>query len=139
MRQGPAGVGGVGRAWEGEAGAPSSPLPRSGPDLGLDQMGRRTLPRDLRPRVSTLCPAQVARLLQPSVIWIGNAEKNFYKKVPKEEEEVRGCRQAAWAPGRPLQVVTCYGTLDQPPGYLLILPAGPTAAPVCPWGRAQVP
>lgn len=31
---------------------------------------------------------QVARLLQPSVIWIGNAEKNFYKKVPKEEKEV---------------------------------------------------
>ncbi|XP_077006054.1 IQ and AAA domain-containing protein 1-like isoform X2 [Tamandua tetradactyla] len=28
---------------------------------------------------------KVARLLQPSVIWIGNAEKNFYKKVPKEE------------------------------------------------------
>ncbi|XP_021561947.1 IQ and AAA domain-containing protein 1-like [Carlito syrichta] len=31
---------------------------------------------------------KVARLLQPSVIWIGNAEKNFYKKVPKEEREM---------------------------------------------------
>ncbi|XP_054449406.1 IQ and AAA domain-containing protein 1-like [Pteronotus mesoamericanus] len=31
---------------------------------------------------------KVARLLQPSVIWIGNAEKTFYKKVPKEEEEM---------------------------------------------------
>nr|AAI38000.1 4931409K22Rik protein [Mus musculus]AAI45793.1 4931409K22Rik protein [Mus musculus] len=28
---------------------------------------------------------KVARLLQPSVIWIGNTEKTFYKKVPKEE------------------------------------------------------
>uniref|UniRef100_A0A8C5KFY0 IQ motif containing with AAA domain 1 like n=1 Tax=Jaculus jaculus TaxID=51337 RepID=A0A8C5KFY0_JACJA len=28
---------------------------------------------------------KVARLLQPSVIWIGEAEKTFYKKVPKEE------------------------------------------------------
>ncbi|KAF6276022.1 IQ motif containing with AAA domain 1 like [Rhinolophus ferrumequinum] len=31
---------------------------------------------------------KVARLLQPSVIWIGNAEKNFYKTVPKEEQEM---------------------------------------------------
>ncbi|XP_068940841.1 IQ and AAA domain-containing protein 1-like [Petaurus breviceps papuanus] len=31
---------------------------------------------------------KVARLLQPSVIWIGNAEKTFYKKVPKEEREM---------------------------------------------------
>ncbi|XP_012589319.1 PREDICTED: IQ and AAA domain-containing protein 1-like [Condylura cristata] len=31
---------------------------------------------------------KVARLLQPSVIWIDNAEKNFYKKVPKEEKEM---------------------------------------------------
>ncbi|KAM9848901.1 dynein regulatory complex protein 11 [Aulostomus maculatus] len=30
---------------------------------------------------------KVARLLQPSVIWIGDAEKMFYKKVPKEEKE----------------------------------------------------
>lgn len=32
--------------------------------------------------------AQVARLLQPSVIWIEDTEKMFYKKVPKEEKEV---------------------------------------------------
>uniref|UniRef100_A0A2K5EG52 IQ motif containing with AAA domain 1 like n=1 Tax=Aotus nancymaae TaxID=37293 RepID=A0A2K5EG52_AOTNA len=31
---------------------------------------------------------KVARLLQPSVIWIGNAEKNFYKKIPKEDREI---------------------------------------------------
>ncbi|XP_016052494.1 PREDICTED: IQ and AAA domain-containing protein 1-like [Miniopterus natalensis] len=31
---------------------------------------------------------KVARLLQPSVIWIGDAEKNFYKKVPKEEKQM---------------------------------------------------
>ncbi|KAG9332190.1 hypothetical protein JZ751_015553 [Albula glossodonta] len=30
---------------------------------------------------------KVAKLLQPSVIWIGGAEKMFYKKVPKEEKE----------------------------------------------------
>ncbi|XP_026882038.2 dynein regulatory complex protein 11 [Electrophorus electricus] len=31
---------------------------------------------------------KVARLLQPSVVWIGDAEKMFYKKVPKEEKEL---------------------------------------------------
>ncbi|KAM4738665.1 dynein regulatory complex protein 11 isoform 2-T2 [Anableps anableps] len=31
---------------------------------------------------------KVARLLQPTVIWIGDAEKMFYKKVPKEEQEL---------------------------------------------------
>ncbi|KAJ8350528.1 hypothetical protein SKAU_G00256580 [Synaphobranchus kaupii] len=31
---------------------------------------------------------QVARVLQPSVIWIGDAEKTFYKKVPKPEKEM---------------------------------------------------
>ncbi|XP_072295214.1 dynein regulatory complex protein 11 [Eucyclogobius newberryi] len=31
---------------------------------------------------------KVARLLQPSVIWIGEAEKMFYKKVPKEEKDL---------------------------------------------------
>uniref|UniRef100_A0A4W5KE42 ATPase AAA-type core domain-containing protein n=1 Tax=Hucho hucho TaxID=62062 RepID=A0A4W5KE42_9TELE len=30
---------------------------------------------------------KVARQLQPSVIWIGDAEKTFYKKVPKLEKE----------------------------------------------------
>ncbi|CAK6958064.1 dynein regulatory complex protein 11 [Scomber scombrus] len=31
---------------------------------------------------------KIARLLQPSVIWIEDAEKMFYKKVPKEEKEL---------------------------------------------------
>ncbi|XP_062419415.1 dynein regulatory complex protein 11 [Pungitius pungitius] len=31
---------------------------------------------------------KVARLLQPSVIWIEDTEKMFYKKVPKEEKEL---------------------------------------------------
>ncbi|KAM6938065.1 dynein regulatory complex protein 11 [Lycodopsis pacificus] len=31
---------------------------------------------------------KVARSLQPSVIWIGDAEKMFYKKVPKEVKEL---------------------------------------------------
>ncbi|KAF4072664.1 hypothetical protein AMELA_G00265580 [Ameiurus melas] len=29
---------------------------------------------------------KVARLMQPSVVWIGDAEKMFYKKIPKEEK-----------------------------------------------------
>ncbi|KAI7797548.1 IQ and AAA domain-containing protein-like [Triplophysa rosa] len=31
---------------------------------------------------------KVARLMQPSVIWIGDAEKTFYKNVPKDEKEL---------------------------------------------------
>ncbi|XP_068405892.1 IQ and AAA domain-containing protein 1-like [Eschrichtius robustus] len=31
---------------------------------------------------------KVAPYLQPSVIWIGDAEKNFYKRVPKEDKEM---------------------------------------------------
>ncbi|XP_048366495.1 IQ and AAA domain-containing protein 1-like [Sphaerodactylus townsendi] len=31
---------------------------------------------------------KVARALQPSVLWVGNAEKTFYKKVPREEKEL---------------------------------------------------
>ncbi|XP_072536868.1 dynein regulatory complex protein 11 isoform X2 [Salminus brasiliensis] len=31
---------------------------------------------------------KVARLMQPSVVWIGDAEKMFYKKIPKEEKEL---------------------------------------------------
>ncbi|XP_034279359.1 LOW QUALITY PROTEIN: IQ and AAA domain-containing protein 1-like [Pantherophis guttatus] len=31
---------------------------------------------------------KVARVLQPSVIWVGGAEKMFYKKIPKEEKEL---------------------------------------------------
>ncbi|KAK3566242.1 hypothetical protein QTP86_030030 [Hemibagrus guttatus] len=31
---------------------------------------------------------KVARLMQPSVVWIGDAEKMFYKKIPKEERDL---------------------------------------------------
>ncbi|XP_076159046.1 dynein regulatory complex protein 11 isoform X2 [Alosa pseudoharengus] len=31
---------------------------------------------------------KVARQLQPSVVWIGDAEKTFYKKIPKLEKEM---------------------------------------------------
>ncbi|XP_062434797.1 dynein regulatory complex protein 11 [Rhea pennata] len=31
---------------------------------------------------------KVAKQLQPSVVWIGDAEKTFYKKVPKAEKEM---------------------------------------------------
>ncbi|NXE45648.1 DRC11 protein, partial [Casuarius casuarius] len=31
---------------------------------------------------------KVAKLLQPSVVWIGDTEKTFYKKVPKAEKEM---------------------------------------------------
>nr|Q6AXQ7.2 RecName: Full=IQ and AAA domain-containing protein 1-like; AltName: Full=Protein IQCA1P1 [Rattus norvegicus] len=31
---------------------------------------------------------KVARVFQPSVIWIGNTEKTFYKKIPKEERRM---------------------------------------------------
>lgn len=72
----------------------------------------------------------MARLFQPSVIWIGNAEKNFYKKVPKEEKEVRERGQVQWARGTPLQ------TSGMSPGRLLphflTLEVGLTATPVCP-------
>ncbi|XP_027696911.1 IQ and AAA domain-containing protein 1-like [Vombatus ursinus] len=62
---------------------------------------------------------KVARLLQPSVIWIGNAEKTFYKKVPKEEKEMdpkrvkkdlaKALRQLC--PGDRVMLI---GTSDQP-------------------------
>ncbi|XP_060788741.1 dynein regulatory complex protein 11 [Neoarius graeffei] len=31
---------------------------------------------------------KVAKLMQPSVVWIGDTEKMFYKKVPKDEKEL---------------------------------------------------
>lgn len=34
-------------------------------------------------------PSQVARQLQPSVVWIEDTEKTFYKKVPNAEKMVR--------------------------------------------------
>ncbi|XP_045876049.1 IQ and AAA domain-containing protein 1-like [Meles meles] len=62
---------------------------------------------------------KVARLLQPSVIWIGNAEKNFYKKVPKEEKEMDPKRikkdlAKALRLLSPADRVMLIGTSDQP-------------------------
>lgn len=45
---------------------------------------------------------EVARAWQPSVLWVGNTEKTFYKRVPKEEKEVSGVRgrgRVSAAPG----------------------------------------
>ncbi|XP_043923534.1 IQ and AAA domain-containing protein 1-like [Protopterus annectens] len=41
---------------------------------------------------------KVAREMQPSVIWIGDAEKIFYKKVPREEKELDPKRLKASLP-----------------------------------------
>ncbi|NXC44580.1 DRC11 protein, partial [Penelope pileata] len=62
---------------------------------------------------------KVARQLQPSVVWIGDTEKTFYKTVPKAEERVSPKRlekmlpkflKALKAPDRVLLV----GTSDRP-------------------------
>lgn len=37
--------------------------------------------------------------MQPSVVWIGDAEKMFYKKVPKEEKEVIWSYKIYWVIG----------------------------------------
>ncbi|XP_030640603.1 dynein regulatory complex protein 11 [Chanos chanos] len=42
--------------------------------------------KGLQMMVHNVC--KVARLMQPSVIWIGDAEKMFFKKVPKEDKEL---------------------------------------------------
>lgn len=39
---------------------------------------------------------QVARQLQPSVVWIGDTEKTFYKKVPNAERKVRASHFLMW-------------------------------------------
>ncbi|XP_025049307.1 IQ and AAA domain-containing protein 1-like [Alligator sinensis] len=62
---------------------------------------------------------KVARLLQPSVIWVGNAEKTFYKKVPKEEKEAEPKRLRKELPKalKMLRVddrVLLLGTSDRP-------------------------
>uniref|UniRef100_F7AZ02 IQ motif containing with AAA domain 1 like n=1 Tax=Ornithorhynchus anatinus TaxID=9258 RepID=F7AZ02_ORNAN len=62
---------------------------------------------------------KVARLLQPSVIWVGNAEKMFYKKVPKEEKEMDPKRLKKDLPKalrllRPGDRVLLIGTTDRP-------------------------
>ena len=77
------------------------------------------------------------------MIWIGDAEKNFYKRVPKEDKEVS---EGAWAEpvGRTGECGLVHVTpnltrreaLDKSPvlllPYFLILKAGLTAPPVCP-------
>uniref|UniRef100_A0A8C2YPJ9 IQ motif containing with AAA domain 1 like n=1 Tax=Chinchilla lanigera TaxID=34839 RepID=A0A8C2YPJ9_CHILA len=62
---------------------------------------------------------KVARLLQPSVIWIGDAEKNFYKKIPKEERQmdpkrIRKDLGKAVRLLRPGDRVMLIGTTEQP-------------------------
>ncbi|XP_015100815.2 IQ and AAA domain-containing protein 1-like isoform X2 [Vicugna pacos] len=62
---------------------------------------------------------KVARYLQPSVIWIGNAEKNFYKRVPKEDKEMDPKRikkdlTKALRQLNPGDRVMLIGTTDQP-------------------------
>ncbi|XP_053873657.1 IQ and AAA domain-containing protein 1-like [Malaclemys terrapin pileata] len=62
---------------------------------------------------------KVARLMQPSVIWIGNAEKTFYKKVPKEEKQADPKRLKRDLPKalkllKPEDRVLLIGTSDKP-------------------------
>uniref|UniRef100_A0A8C4YAK9 IQ motif containing with AAA domain 1 like n=1 Tax=Gopherus evgoodei TaxID=1825980 RepID=A0A8C4YAK9_9SAUR len=62
---------------------------------------------------------KVARLMQPSVIWIGNAEKIFYKKVPKEEKQADPKRLKRGLPKalkllKPEDRVLLIGTSDKP-------------------------
>uniref|UniRef100_A0A8C0H1G8 IQ motif containing with AAA domain 1 like n=1 Tax=Chelonoidis abingdonii TaxID=106734 RepID=A0A8C0H1G8_CHEAB len=62
---------------------------------------------------------KVARLMQPSVIWIGNAEKIFYKKVPKEEKQADPKRLKRDLPKalkllKPEDRVLLIGTSDKP-------------------------
>uniref|UniRef100_A0A8C8S8W7 IQ motif containing with AAA domain 1 like n=1 Tax=Pelusios castaneus TaxID=367368 RepID=A0A8C8S8W7_9SAUR len=62
---------------------------------------------------------KVARLMQPSVIWVGNAEKTFYKKVPKEEKEADPKRLKKDLPKalkmlKPEDRVLLIGTSDKP-------------------------
>lgn len=79
----------------------------------------------------------------PTALWIGNAEKNFYKRVPKKDKEVS---EGVWAEpvGRTGEHGLVHVTpnlarceaLDKSPVLLLpcffILKAGLTAPPVCP-------
>jgi hypothetical protein len=39
--------------------------------------------------MAALCPVQVAQQLQPSVVWIEDTEKTFYRRVPHAEKLVR--------------------------------------------------
>ncbi|XP_074841508.1 IQ and AAA domain-containing protein 1-like isoform X2 [Carettochelys insculpta] len=62
---------------------------------------------------------KVARLMQPSVIWVGNAEKTFYKKVPEEEKQADPKRLKRDLPKalkllKPEDRVLLVGTSDKP-------------------------
>lgn len=56
----------------------------------------------VHPRVNTFTTncfsSQVARKLQPSVVWIGDTEKTFYKKVPHAERKVRASQWGLFSP-----------------------------------------
>ena len=56
----------------------------------------------VHPRVNTFTTncfsSQVARKLQPSVVWIGDTEKTFYKKVPHAERKVRPSQWGLFSP-----------------------------------------
>ncbi|XP_031414007.1 dynein regulatory complex protein 11 [Clupea harengus] len=62
---------------------------------------------------------KVARQLQPSVVWIGDAEKTFYKKIPKMEKEMEPKRLKKDLPKmlkslRPEDRVLVVGTTRRP-------------------------
>ncbi|XP_051986459.1 dynein regulatory complex protein 11 isoform X1 [Xyrauchen texanus] len=62
---------------------------------------------------------KVARQLQPSIIWIGDAEKTFYKKVPKLEKEIEPKRLKKHLPKflksiKPEDRVLVVGTTHRP-------------------------
>ncbi|XP_069502115.1 IQ and AAA domain-containing protein 1-like [Ambystoma mexicanum] len=62
---------------------------------------------------------KVGRLLQPSVIWIGDTEKVFYKKVPKEEKQSDPKRLKKYIPKalkllKPEDRVLFIGTSNKP-------------------------
>lgn len=69
--------------------SPTTPRPRE-TTWGALGPGRSAHPRgsSVASRGSTFS-LQVARQLQPSVVWIGDTEKTFYKKVPSAERTVR--------------------------------------------------
>ncbi|XP_007904066.2 dynein regulatory complex protein 11 [Callorhinchus milii] len=62
---------------------------------------------------------KVATLLQPSVVWIGDAEKTFYKKVPKNQRELEPKRLKSMFPKflksiKPGDRVLVVGTSQRP-------------------------
>lgn len=77
------------RGWAHRGALPCAPA-RPGPQA-LPLAGRPRTPREgkLLTSRASLSPLQVARQLQPSVVWIQDTEKTFYKKVPNTEKMVR--------------------------------------------------